>query len=81
VVRVRGTKNPDRKAIIDLRPDLVVANQEENREHDVTLLREAGVAVWVTRIDTVEEAISSLTRLFEEGFGVRCPQWLEEAGR
>ena len=24
VVRVRGTKNPDRKAIIDLRPDLVV---------------------------------------------------------
>ena len=54
VVRVRGTKNPDRKAIIDLRPDLVVANQEENREHDVTLLREAGVAVWVTRIDTVE---------------------------
>jgi len=45
------------------------------------LLREAGVAVWVTRIDTVEEAISSLTRLFEEGFGVRCPQWLEEAGR
>ncbi|PKC26374.1 ABC transporter substrate-binding protein [Cutibacterium acnes] len=81
VVRVRGTKNPDRKAIIDLRPDLVVANREENREHDVTLLREAGVAVWVTRIDTVEEAISSLTRLFEEGFGVRCPQWLEEAGR
>ena len=31
VVRVRGTKNPDIRAIIALAPDLVVANQEENR--------------------------------------------------
>lgn len=34
-VRVRGTKNPDTAAIVDLAPDLVVANQEENRELDV----------------------------------------------
>ena len=81
VARVRGTKNPDRRAIVGLHPDLVVANQEENRKHDVILLRQAGVPVWVTRIDTVDEAVSSLTRLFEEGFGVRCPQWLEEADR
>ncbi|MDO4412896.1 helical backbone metal receptor [Cutibacterium sp.] len=81
VVRVRGTKNPDRKAITDLRPDLVVANQEENREYDVTLLREAGVPVWVTRIDTVPAAISSLSKLFEEGFGIARPQWLRDAGQ
>ena len=79
VARIRGTKNPDRAAITDLEPDLVVANQEENREYDVTLLRDAGVPVWVTRIDTVPEAISSLTRLLVEGFGVERPQWLCDA--
>ena len=79
VARIRGTKNPDRAAITDLEPDLVVANQEENREYDVTLLRDAGVPVWVTRIDTVSEAISSLTRLLVEGFGVERPQWLCDA--
>ncbi|MSS45109.1 cobalamin-binding protein [Cutibacterium sp. WCA-380-WT-3A] len=79
VVRVRGTKNPDRAAIIDLKPDLVVANQEENREHDVTLLREAGVPVWVTRIGTVLEAVSSMKRMFEEGLGSEQPQWLRDA--
>lgn len=79
VRRVRGTKNPDRTAIIDLAPDLVVVNQEENREHDVRLLREAGVAVWVTRIDTVAEAVASLTRLFTEALDVDVPDWLVEA--
>ncbi|WCC80333.1 helical backbone metal receptor [Cutibacterium equinum] len=79
VARVRGTKNPHRAAIVDLRPDLVVANQEENREYDVALLREAGVPVWVTRIDTVSEALTSLTRLFSEGFCVEKPEWLCDA--
>ena len=35
VPRVRGTKNPDRAAIAALRPDVVLANREENRELDV----------------------------------------------
>ena len=39
VQRVRGTKNPDLKAIAALAPDLVVANKEENRELDVRRLR------------------------------------------
>ena len=47
VARVRGTKNPDLRAIADLSPDLVVANKEENRELDVRRLRERGVTVWV----------------------------------
>ena len=54
VPRVRGTKNPDLAAIRALSPDLVVANMEENRELDVRRLRDSGVAVWVTRIETVE---------------------------
>ena len=79
VARVRGTKNPDRAAIAALRPDLVVANQEENRRVDVERLRAAGIPVWVTRIDGIDDALDSLTRLFREGFGLREVDWLEEA--
>lgn len=79
VARVRGTKNPDLRAIRALSPDLVVANMEENRELDVRRLREAGVAVWVTRIETVEESLDSLSRLFDTGLGVPDPAWLVQA--
>jgi ABC-type Fe3+-hydroxamate transport system substrate-binding protein len=64
-VRIRGTKNPDVAAVVDLRPDLVVANREENRELDVRRLREAGVAVYVTAPDRVVEAAASLEGLGE----------------
>ena len=80
VPRVRGTKNPDLAAVRDLSPDLVVANQEENRELDVRRLREAGVAVWVTRIETVADALDSMDRLFDVALGA-APEWLREARR
>ena len=79
VPRVRGTKNPDLAAIRALAPDLVVANMEENRELDVRRLRDSGVAVWVTRIETVEEAIGSMSRLFGSALGMADPPWLVEA--
>ncbi len=81
VTRVRGTKNPDRRAVVDLTPDLVVANREENRELDVRRLREAGIPVWVTVIETVDEAFSSMRRLFAEALGWDVPEWLVEAER
>ena len=58
VPRVRGTKNPDTRAIAALAPDLVVANREENRELDVRRLRDAGVPVWVTEIENVVELVA-----------------------
>jgi len=79
VERVRGTKNPDRGAIARLAPDLVVANREENRELDVERLRADGIAVWVTRIHTLDEAFASMRRLFGEALGWGIPPWLEEA--
>ena len=79
VPRVRGTKNPDLAAIRDLAPDLVVANMEENRELDVRRLRDAGVAVWVTRIETVEQALGSMSRLFSTALGLADPPWLAQA--
>ena len=42
------------------RPDLVVANKEENRELDVRRLRADGIPVWVTDIETVPGALDSL---------------------
>jgi ABC-type Fe3+-hydroxamate transport system substrate-binding protein len=79
VPRVRGTKNPDRAAITALSPDLVVANQEENRKLDVERLREAGVPVWVTVIESVDEALASMRRLFGDVLEVGEPRWLRTA--
>jgi ABC-type Fe3+-hydroxamate transport system substrate-binding protein len=79
VPRVRGTKNPDRAAIAALRPDLVVANREENRRHDVELLRAAGIPVWVTEIETVGAALRSLRRLFTDVLSVAEPEWIRSA--
>ena len=78
VVRVRGTKNPDVSRIIELAPDLVVANFEENREPDLAALRDAGLPVWVTVIRTVDEAFSSIGRLFHT-CDLGRPRWLAEA--
>nr|WP_221629292.1 helical backbone metal receptor [Humibacillus xanthopallidus] len=79
VHRVRGTKNPDLKAIAALEPDLVVANKEENRELDVQRLRASGIPVWVTDIETVPGALDSLERLFTKALGVPVPAWPDEA--
>ena len=79
VARVRGTKNPDRTAIAALRPDLVVANREENRRLDVDRLRAAGVPVWVTVIESLDDALRSMRRLFVDGLAVEEPGWLRTA--
>jgi ABC-type Fe3+-hydroxamate transport system substrate-binding protein len=62
-VRVGGTKNPNRSAILALRPDLVIANREENRERDVVALERAGLAVYVSDPRSVSGAIDTLGRL------------------
>jgi ABC-type Fe3+-hydroxamate transport system substrate-binding protein len=79
VTRVRGTKNPERTTISALAPDLVVANREENRKLDVTRLRDAGLAVWVTVIESVPEAMASLRRLLTGPLGLHVPDWLAAA--
>ncbi|WP_028660445.1 helical backbone metal receptor [Nocardioides insulae] len=76
--RVRGTKNPDLAAVRALAPDVVVANKEENRELDVRRLRDSGVRVWVTDIETVPTAIGSMGRLLD-ALGWARPAWLAEA--
>lgn len=78
VVRVGGTKNPDLRKVVELAPDLVLANFEENREADLDALRTAGVPVWVTMIRTLPEALTSLERMLA-ACGQGTPAWLAGA--
>lgn len=61
--KVGGTKNPDIERIIELKPELVLANREENNEEDVEALREAGVNVYVGDVRTAEEAKEEIDRV------------------
>jgi ABC-type Fe3+-hydroxamate transport system substrate-binding protein len=79
VARVGGTKNPRVADVLDLRPDVVVANEEENRPADIDAIASAGVAVWVTAPTTVDSAIESLDRMLRLGCRLDRPRWLDEA--
>ena len=79
VTRVGGTKNPDVAAIIALAPDVVLANEEENRPPDLDALRAAGLTVWVTRVRTLPEALSSLGRMLTVACRLPAPAWLDAA--
>ncbi len=65
--RVGGTKNPSVRQILELEPDLVIANREENRKRTVVALRTAGVDVWVTYPRSVLDGVALLCELAELG--------------
>ncbi|MBK1789010.1 helical backbone metal receptor [Prauserella cavernicola] len=80
VSRVGGSKYPKVDAVLELGPDLVLANSEENRPEDVERLRAEGVPVWVMAAPaTVPDALASLRALLTEAFAVDAPGWLVEA--
>lgn len=79
VVRIGGTKNPKVDRIVRLAPDLVVANEEENREPDLAALREAGIEVLVTEVRDVPGAFRELERMLGACGADTRPRWLDEA--
>jgi len=80
--RVGGTKNPDIAQIVEMQPDLVIMNQEENRKEDAEALQAAGISVWVTFPRTVREAFNllwSIMDVFDDARmieRVRVIEWL-----
>ena len=78
-VRIGGTKNPDTEAVVRLRPDLVVANEEENRAQDLDALRAAGLTVLVTEIRTLDQAFAELDRVLRTCGVSGRPRWLDAA--
>ncbi|WP_308405987.1 helical backbone metal receptor [Streptomyces naphthomycinicus] len=79
VTRIGGTKNPDVARILALGPDLVIANEEENRAADLDALRAAGLDVLVTEVRTVPQALTELDRVLTACGAPGRPAWLAEA--
>ncbi len=79
IERIGGTKNPHCERIIAMAPDVVIANKEENRAEDIAVLRNAGIPVWVTDIDSVEGALGSLRTLITDLLGADLPSWWQGA--
>lgn len=81
VTRVGGTKNPKVDRIVALAPDLVIANEEENRAPDLDALRAVGVEVLVTEVRDVPQAFRELARVLDACGVPARPRWLDEAER
>ncbi|MEU5403013.1 helical backbone metal receptor [Streptomyces sp. NPDC005963] len=79
VPRIGGTKNPDVAAVIRLAPDLVIANEEENRQPDLDALRAAGLPVLLTEVRDLPQALRELERVLVDGLGLHRPAWLDHA--
>ena len=64
---IGGTKSPDIDLVVQLAPDLVLANHEENTPQAVTAFENAGLKVWVTFPRNVQDAVQvlwALSRVF-----------------
>lgn len=59
---VGGTKNPKLEKIIELEPDFILANKEENRKEDIEVLQ-AYTHMEVTDIESVEDALLEISSL------------------
>jgi len=77
--RIGGTKNPKTDRIVQLAPDLVIANEEENRAPDLDALRAAGLEVLVTEVRTLPQAFRGLDRVLTACGVAGRPRWLDEA--
>lgn len=59
---VGGTKNPNLEKIIELEPDFILANKEENRKEDIEVLQ-AYTKVQITDIESIEDALLEISSL------------------
>lgn len=72
--KVGGTKDVDVASVLALRPDLVVANQEENTRRDVDALRAGGANVLLTFAHSVRDAIAELRTIGEAAGGTAAAE-------
>jgi ABC-type Fe3+-hydroxamate transport system substrate-binding protein len=59
IPKIGGTKNPRVKDIIEMKPDLIIGNLEENDKESIKQL-EKDVPVWMSDIRSVESAIEMI---------------------
>jgi ABC-type Fe3+-hydroxamate transport system substrate-binding protein len=63
ITHVGGTKNPAIGEIVALAPDLVVLDREENRLEDAAALARHGLALFVSDVRSVEDAVAVVADL------------------
>ncbi len=75
--RIGGTKDLKIKRIIELNPDLIIGNKEENTERDILNL-EASVPVCMTDVNSIEDAFEMMRMLGEAlNRKERCEELIE----
>ncbi len=62
IPKIGGTKKIKISAVLDLKPDLILANKEENTREDVEGLKKIGT-VHITEISNFTEAIQSIKQI------------------
>ena len=81
VEKVGGTKNPKVHRIIELKPDLVLLNSEENRREDWEALQEANIACHIsfprTALETADMLRSIATAVYADAEGERIARDIE----
>ena len=63
LLSIGGTKDPRIELIVDLRPDLVVVDAEENRREDYDALVKEGLEVYVLHIRSLIDIDEAMARL------------------
>jgi hypothetical protein len=63
--RMGGTKNPRVERVVELRPDLVIVNTDENRKATAQELEARGLKILVTQTDSLDEVEATWTQLGE----------------
>ncbi|MCP4726215.1 MAG: cobalamin-binding protein [bacterium] len=82
VQKIGGPKNPDIDLILSMKPDLLIANIEENEKKDIEILEGSGIPVYVTYPRTVKES-RDLIKILGEITGTvdKASLLCEKAGR
>ena len=60
--RIGGTKKLSIQEIIDLQPDLVIGNKEENTKEDISILEKV-VPVWMSDVNTFDAALDFILKV------------------
>lgn len=74
VEKVGGTKNPKVERVIELAPDLVLMNEEENRAEDARALAEAGLRVHSSLPRTADDTAAMVRSI---GIALSCSREAE----
>ena len=61
--RIGGTKQLKFQQIIELKPDLIIGNKEENIKEDIDELEQNGLTVWMSDINSFDEALQMIVQV------------------